>query len=147
MTNPRLRPVAGVFLAVTASGAASGWFRGLDSRPDAAWFGLIALLWAAGLTGGLRAAPARSLWALGAVAIAARAVHWGALPLLSDDVYRYLWEGTLLNAGGNPFLTAPAAVRGLDDALAARVNHPEITAIYPPIAQLGFRLLDAIGGG
>lgn len=65
---------------------------------------------------------------------------------LSDDLWRYLWEGRVLNAGLDPFAAAPAAIAGLDDALRDRVNHPEIPSIYPPVALLWFRLLDLAGG-
>lgn len=83
--------------------------------------------------------------ALFLAAIAVRVVLVGTPPLLSDDLYRYLWEGLLLNHGGNPFLQAPASVAGLDDVLRAKVNHPQLTSIYPPVALLWFRLLATVG--
>jgi len=70
----------------------------------------------------------------------------GSPPLLSDDLFRYLWEGTVLAAGGNPFLESPASLPGLDDALRAHVNHPGLTSIYPPLALGWFRLLHLLGG-
>lgn len=63
-----------------------------------------------------------------------------------DDIWRYLWEGHIQNLGFNPYLLAPDA-----DALIpfrfdgwTQINHPDLPAIYPPITQLGFRLLSAI---
>jgi len=68
---------------------------------------------------------------------------------LSDDLYRYLWEGRVGNAGASPFRHAPdsAALAPLrDDTVWPRVNHPDVSTIYPPVAQLLFRGLDAAGG-
>ncbi len=56
----------------------------------------------------------RLAWALGA------AVAWRALlvlgpPLLSDDLFRYVWEGRVQVAGGNPYArgrTAPRPIAG-----------------------------------
>jgi hypothetical protein len=69
-------------------------------------------------------------------------------PMLSDDVYRYVWEGRVQNAGFDPFVTAPDApeLAPLRDADWSRINHREYTAIYPPLAQLVFRVLAAAGG-
>jgi hypothetical protein len=65
---------------------------------------------------------------------------------LSDDVFRYLWEGMALSAGHNPFVEAPAVIEGLDDALRARVNHSDLTTIYPPLALGWFWMLHGLGG-
>ena len=99
--------------------------------------------------------PIAWIWGLFALSSARgpRATVWGALlvgllvrvPLvgtpahLSDDGFRYLWEGLAANHGINPFLVPPSAVHGLDDGLAAQVNHPDFTSIYPPLALLWFR--------
>lgn len=65
-----------------------------------------------------------------------------AFPLLSDDLYRFLWDGYLINAGYNPFVELPAyylepghTVPGLTPELFARLNSPDYYTIYPPIAQ------------
>ncbi|MCK6446708.1 MAG: hypothetical protein L6Q99_09985 [Planctomycetes bacterium] len=78
----------------------------------------------------------------------ARAVFLGALLLrlvalssdlrLSDDVYRYVWEGERLASGASPWAAAPAdprfaAERAASPELAARINHPEVSAAYPPL--------------
>ena len=60
---------------------------------------------------------------------------------LSDDLFRYLWEGRVQLAGMNPFLYAPdsGALEGLRDATWEAVNHKEVSTIYPPGALLLFR--------
>jgi len=69
-----------------------------------------------------------------------------APPVLSDDLYRYLWDGRVTLAGVNPYRYAPdaAALVPLHDALWRRINHPEIPTIYPPFAQLLFAVCDAV---
>lgn len=93
----------------------------------------------------LRAARYRSLpWigvAVFAVALSARAALLPVNPTLSDDVYRYVWEGRVVAHGGNPYRDSPAspALAGLRDAeIHPRVNHPRLATIYPPLAEAGF---------
>src|SRR5690606_24069474 len=64
-------------------------------------------------------------------------------PILSDDLYRYIWEGKVILSGHNPFVEAPdsAALPSLAEKypeVHRHVNHPEFAAIYPPVAQLLF---------
>ena len=66
-----------------------------------------------------------------------------ALPNLSDDIYRFVWDGRLLAQGINPFTHLPSyyadkGVPGLEPSLFARLNSPEYFTIYPPVAQLTF---------
>ncbi len=71
-------------------------------------------------------------------------------PVLSDDLYRYVWEGRVWLAGHNPFVEAPnsAALAALRDGdIWPRINHPEVPTIYPPGAQALFALNALLGGG
>jgi hypothetical protein len=77
-------------------------------------------------------------------------VRWPLLwapPSLSDDLYRYLWEGQVWRAGLNPFLYAPDAPElvHLRDAIWEKVNHRHVSSIYPPLAQLSFATLSPLG--
>lgn len=82
------------------------------------------------------------------VALVLRVALLPVTPTLSDDVYRYAWEGRVLAHGMNPYTHAP-----VDPALAALrdtdvypfVNHPELSAIYPPLAEAGFALVARLG--
>lgn len=60
-----------------------------------------------------------------------------------DDIWRYLWEGHIQNAGFNPYVIAPDAevLLPLRFDWWAEINHPHLPAIYPPVTQLGFRAL------
>lgn len=85
-------------------------------------------------------------WVLGG-ALALRLAAWAAPVSLSDDVHRYVWDGTLLASGHDPFATRPRDAVGLapplTDASLAQLNSPDFYSVYPPLAQLGF----ASGGG
>ena len=67
------------------------------------------------------------------------------VPTLSDDIYRYLWDGRVQLAGVNPYCYAPADphLAALRDASWTRINHPDIATIYPPLCQWVFRLAAA----
>ena len=68
-------------------------------------------------------------------------------PTLSDDVFRYLWEGKVAWAGENPYLHAPSSIRfdawGTDE-IRDKVAHADVTAIYPPLAIWLFGFLGQI---
>lgn len=71
------------------------------------------------------------------VAVLARLLALGIAP--SDDVNRYVVEGTQVRAGENPYEVPPARSSVSDELptkLRAGVNHPEWTAIYPPLTLL-----------
>ena len=65
--------------------------------------------------------------------------------VLSDDLYRYLWDGRVLRAGLDPYALAPAdpALARLRDEWWSHINHPRVPTIYPPLAQA---LFGAVGG-
>ncbi len=67
-------------------------------------------------------------------------------PTLSDDLYRYLWDGHVLLHGINPYRYAPNApeLAALRDALWARLPYSNIPTIYPPLLQLLFAAVTAI---
>ena len=71
-----------------------------------------------------------------------------APPVLSDDVYRYLWEGRILIEGFNPYELAPShhTLAPLRDEVWRQVNHRSLASIYPPIAQALFATMELLGG-
>ncbi|HEX4823468.1 MAG TPA: hypothetical protein VFV19_04090 [Candidatus Polarisedimenticolaceae bacterium] len=85
-----------------------------------------------------------------AAAVVFRLVGAAAPPSLSDDVYRYVWDGRVQAAGHHPYRYAPddprlAALR--DSVVFPRVNHPDIPTIYPPLAETLFAALASAGLG
>lgn len=84
-------------------------------------------------------------------AIALRLVAFAGTPDLSDDLYRYVWEGEVLARGESPYALAPDApelehVRAARPELAARVGHPDVPAAYPPLVQAVGGLFARLGG-
>jgi alpha-1,6-mannosyltransferase len=67
-----------------------------------------------------------------------------APPQLSDDIYRYIWDGRVQAARINPYRYVPAdeALEFLrDDVIYANINRRDYApTIYPPLAQLIFFL-------
>ena len=137
------------------------------------WSVVLAVLSAVALVtlGDLRAAPMAAVgvmmaWGLGvwsvprprtrslAILVGLAATVRGIVLLspasLSDDLYRYLWEGSVVLQGGNPYLHPPADPIWnvyADDVILQQVNHPEVSAVYPPLALLLFATLSALHHG
>ena len=71
-----------------------------------------------------------------------------APPYLSDDIYRYVWDGRVQAAGINPYRYIPAApelAHLRDDVIYPKINRREWAhTIYPPAAQVVFFLTTRI---
>jgi alpha-1,6-mannosyltransferase len=74
-----------------------------------------------------------------------RAVLLFSLPQLSDDFYRFIWDGRLAVQGIHPFEALPSeyaaegfTVPGLDAALYEKLNSPNYYTVYPPVLQAIF---------
>ncbi len=96
----------------------------------------------------LRATPAtaRALWLCLTLAVAARVPLLFAEPTLSDDVYRYIWDGRLQRFGHNPYTSPPGdpALQHLHTDVTRRTAHQALPTIYPPAAQWFFRGIAAV---
>lgn len=119
---PRLLLPAGAFLCY----GIAGWTMGRD--PALGGRGAVAVVWG--------------------TALLARVALLPVAPVLSDDVYRYLWDGHLLVEGTNPYAHAPSheALTALRTSWHSRINHPDVPTIYPPFAQLLFATVTGLGG-
>jgi hypothetical protein len=62
-------------------------------------------------------------------------------PILSTDVYRYVWDGRLQHLGYDPYTVIPddPALAHLHDHETQQMNHPSLPTPYPPVAELFFR--------
>ena len=63
-------------------------------------------------------------------------------PSLSEDLYRYRWQGRVHQAGLNPYTVTPATP-GLEklleeDAAMSRIGTPRLRTVYPPLAEWTF---------
>jgi alpha-1,6-mannosyltransferase len=87
------------------------------------------------------AGPRRlSLGFILAIGLAMRLILIPTEPTLSEDLYRYLWDGRLVAHGLNPYAHAPddPILTPFRDRLFASLNHPHVPTIYPPAAQFLF---------
>ena len=100
------------------------------------------------------------------VAVAARLLLLASNPIQEDDIYRYLWDGRVLQAGVDPYLFSPVEVEGFEaggeallpghvaqlarlvalkkcspalDEIFGRINNRQYATIYPAGAQMVFR--------
>ena len=96
-----------------------------------------------------RAPPDRVLWLIFSVAILLRVYVLLFDPLLSSDIYRYIWDGRVQAAGINPYRYFPAdpALASLRDAaIFPHINRVDTAAtIYPPVAQFFFLIVTRFG--
>lgn len=87
-----------------------------------------------------------------------RFLFFGSTPVYENDYKRYLWDGSVVASGENPYRFSPAevfeagkigaksvpdltrlALRSNEaDYLAGEINSPKLTTIYPPAAQAVF---------
>ena len=90
----------------------------------------------------------RSIAVVVGVGVLGRCAFWD-FPV-SNDLYRYIWEGYIQNHGFNPYLLAPndpalkALIQGDMAAIWSQINHKDMSAAYPPLVMLLFRALAAI---
>ena len=84
--------------------------------------------------------------------LVARLILFASTPILEDDFQRYLWDGAVSASGSSPYAYSPrqvitgAASPALRDLavdagpILKRINHGDLTTIYPSVAQAGFAL-------
>ena len=90
-----------------------------------------------------RPGEVRLRWII-AFAVLFRLLALGDPPSLSSDIHRYAWDGRVQRAGISPYAHPPEApeVDSLGDAVIhPRINRPWARTIYPPGAQVLYRLL------
>ena len=127
---------------------------GFELRPDqhpsltyqALYYPLLALFAAAALwvwRTPARRPRVRLAWILG-FALVFRLLAMGDPPSLSSDIHRYAWDGQVQRAGLSPYAHAPGSPEVAfltDNVIHPRINRPAARTIYPPGAQLLYRLL------
>jgi glycosyl transferase family 87 len=130
-------------------------------------FDQIAIWWvvfAIGVACVLRAPRRPALALIILLAVGMRVAALASGPVVSDDIYRYAWDGHVQAAGIDPYRYAPLSPRlkGLrdqwlwpDSARCAalqeqpgctRINRPAERTIYPPVAEAWFRAGYAVVG-
>jgi alpha-1,6-mannosyltransferase len=85
-----------------------------------------------------------SVWLLVAAGIIFRVTLWPLVPTLSDDLYRYRWDGKAQLHGLNPYLVQPddpslAPLWNTSDPYESRMPATDMPTIYPPLAEQVFK--------
>jgi hypothetical protein len=96
-----------------------------------------------------------NFWFLAGVAVLFRFVFIAATPNLSQDFYRFIWDGQLILEGINPYLSVPNDLKEFSTALEL-TNQKLINGMgslsagnftsYPPVNQLLFAISTFLGG-
>ena len=110
------------------------WFLIFFSLSAAAYAGAVLLLDRVPLS-------TRTVW--GFALVFRLTVLLASPPTLSDDVYRYIWDGRLANAGANPYAYAVDAspLDRFDSPQRALVNNAWMASPYLPMAQALFAVV------
>src|SRR3954454_4239688 len=145
-----LAGAAGVALALD--------FATSDPLRNARWallvrLGMWAVVWGAGVVCALRLPRRVAVPAVFAVAVALRLASLAGPPVLSDDLYRYAWDGRVQASGTDPYRYTPSSAHlaglregwlwpdaagcaGLQrEPSCTRINREFVHTIYPPVAQ------------
>lgn len=124
------------------------------------WYGIGFLLYLAALrviAHAMQAPPTPSAWPqaprapLAVILIGAlvfRALLLPTTPVMSDDIYRYQWDGRVQAAGYDPYAYPPNAevLSYLRTPESSKINFPHLRTVYPPLTQQAFRLGTQLGG-
>ena len=75
-----------------------------------------------------------------------------SIPALSDDVYRFIWDGRLITQFVDPYKQLPTdylsqGIEGITPELFLKLNSPEYFSVYPPFNQVFFFLAALISPG
>ena len=157
MVNSRIIMLAvlgGLIIALVAGGAGQRTASDAGSMERGRTVAYVALTAGAGLLYAVAvflvqgpALARRAVWIVLAAAVAMRLLTVSAPPLLSTDLYRYVWDGRVQAAGINPYISLPAdpALAGVRDsgtgveAIYPNINRADTApTIYPPMAQAIF---------
>lgn len=92
--------------------------------------------------------PKVTVWLVLGVAVLLRLVLLTTPPMLSTDIYRYVWDGRVQAAGINPYRYIPAdpALSSLrDPTIYPHINRKEYArTIYPPVAEMVLGIADRV---
>ena len=84
----------------------------------------------------------QDIWFFIGLGVLLRLILLFSLPNLSDDIYRFIWDGRLLVNGINPFDQLPSfymeqgiSIPGINQPLYQLLNSPNYFTIYPPVCQ------------
>lgn len=150
-----LQIVGGVVVFVVISSVGYGWMGYELDRTQAKSLLLIygVLFIGYGFVVTQKWSRRQTRWWMG-VAVFFRLIFLFSTPVLSDDFFRFIWDGRLLVGGFNPYLYLPSEVvntpifstANLSTTLYEGLNSPHYFTVYPPLNQLLFGVAAWTGG-
>ena len=168
---PETRRWAGFGFAVAATAGAGLCLSFVTAEPlrNDRWALLVrlaawAVVWGAGVVCALRLPRRVAVPAIVGVAFVLRLVALAGQPILSDDLYRYAWDGRVQTSGINPYRYTPSSPQlgdlredwlwpgaegcaGLQrEPGCTRINRPSVNTIYPPVAEAWFAAVYRVAG-
>ncbi len=168
---PPSRPKAAAGFAVAALAGAGLCLSFVTAEPlrNDRWALLVrlaawAVVWGAGVVCALRLPKRVAVPAIVAVAFVLRLVALAGQPILSDDLYRYAWDGRVQVSGTSPYRYTPSSTHLSDlreewlwpgaegcaqlqrDPGCTRINRPTVRTIYPPVAEAWFTAVYQVAG-
>lgn len=155
LTLPDKQPMGWMLLVLVSSGIGYWWIgyeiERTQSKTLILVYGSLFLVYGLVVTRSWNAIQIR--WWMG-VAVLLRLIFLLSTPVLSDDFFRFVWDGRLLVAGFNPYLYLPSEVvntplfstANLSTTLYEGLNSPNYFTVYPPLNQLFFGVAAWIGG-
>jgi hypothetical protein len=126
--------------------------------------GAWAVAWGVGVVCALRLPRRVAVPAVFAVAVALRLAALAGQPILSDDLYRYAWDGRVQTSGTDPYRYTPSSVHLADlredwlwpdaegcarlqrEQGCTRINRPTVHTVYPPVAEAWFTAVSRVAG-
>lgn len=90
----------------------------------------------------------KSFFLILGLGVFARLLFLFSEPSLSDDIFRYVWDGKLFASEQNPYEFAPSSEsleKFRDSEIFPFINHKEIPTVYPPVLQFIFGLNAFLG--
>ncbi len=136
-----------IWTSVVLMGALLFWIHHFMGQDDGVW--LVGLTGLSFLLYGYLCFANLSARQIFVTAIFLRAMLLWGMPNLSDDIYRFVWDGCITLSGNNPYGILPTdALRqhwsGVNQSLFAQLNSPDYFTVYPPVAQC-FYAVAALG--
>jgi hypothetical protein len=159
----------GFALAAVAGVALSFDFVTAEPLRNARWALLVrlaawAVAWGAGVVCALRLPRRAAVAGVIAVGVALRLAALAGEPILSDDLYRYAWDGRVQVSGTDPYRYTPSSVHLTDlredwlwpdaegcarlqrEPGCSRINRQFVHTIYPPVAEAWFTVVYRVAG-
>ena len=134
---------AGISLAYVLSGGLVVYIGYFVDREDTWWLlslytALFAAIWMIVKNTGDADAGLAYYWG-----VLLRLLLIASLPKLSDDFYRFIWDGRLLFNLEDPYKNLPShhlntGLTGITASLYEKLNSPEYFSVYPPFNQVFF---------